>query len=218
MLDLEVRTTLENETGAILQEEYIDGTADRIYVVNQESEIDKPYGMEATDHIVLENETALAGVPGNKIVQQNASGTGDITDIRMIASGSGYTSLPTATIDGTRFIGLEDSTSSETADFSRVELETGGRLVNESSFSVLNVTGATVIPFGEDIGRATSLNIIEHGIDFTSAPTLAFPRYAVLKTVSGTISADETFSSNVSGATGTAVSYTHLTLPTNREV
>ena len=207
MQDFEVRTALENETGAILQEEYLDGTADRIYVVNQESEIDKPYGMEATDHIVLENETALGGIPGNKIVQQNASGTGDITDIRMIASGSGYTSLPTATIDGTRFIGLEATTSSEVADFSRVELEQGGNLVNESSFSVLNVTGATVIPFGDDIGRATSLNIIEHGIDFTSAPTLTFPRYAVLKTVSGTISADETFTSNVSGATGTIISF-----------
>ena len=69
--------------------------------------------------------------------------------------------------------------------------------INESSFAVLNVQGATVIPFGDDIGRATSLNIIEHGIDYTSAPTLAFPHYAVLKTVSGTISADETFTSNV---------------------
>ena len=208
MLDLEVRTALENETGAILQEEYLDNTADRIYVVNQESEPDRPYGMEATDHIVLENKTAESGLPGNKIVQQNASGTGDITDIRMIASGSGYTSLPTATIDGTRHIGLEATTSSETADFSRIELEQGGRIVNESSFSVLNVQGATVIPFGEDIGRATSLNIIEHGINFTSAPTLEFPHYAVLKTVSGAISADETFTSNVSGATGTVVDFT----------
>ena len=45
MVDLEIRTALENETGAILQEEYLDGTADRIYVVNQESEIDIPYGI-----------------------------------------------------------------------------------------------------------------------------------------------------------------------------
>ena len=44
-----------------------------------------------------------------------------------------------------------------------------------------------VIPFGDDIGRATSFNIVEHGIDYTSAPTFAFPHYAVLKTVSGTI-------------------------------
>ena len=37
-----------------------------------------------------------------------------------------------------------------------------------------------------EIGRATSLSIIEHGINFTSAPTLTFPHYAVVKTVSGT--------------------------------
>jgi len=126
----------------------------------------------------------------------------------MIASGSGYTTLPTATIGGTRHIGLETTTSSEVSDFSRIQFEDGGTLLNESSFAVLNVQGATVIPFGDDIGRATSLTIIEHGIDFTSAPTLAFPHYAVLKTVSGTISADETFTSNVSGATGTVVDFT----------
>ena len=46
---------------------------------------------------------------------------------------------------------------------------------------------ATVIPFGDEIGRATSLNIIEHGINYTSAPSFAFPHYAVLKTVSGAV-------------------------------
>jgi len=208
MQDLEVRTALENESGAILQEEYVDSSADRIYVVNQESETDKPYGMEAEDHFVLEDLTASTGYNGNKIVQQNATGSGDITDIRMIASGSGYTTLPTATIGGTRHIGLEATTDDGIGDFSRIEFEDGGTLLNESTFAVLNVQGATVIPFGDDIGRATSLNIIEHGIDFTSAPTLAFPHYAVLKTVSGTISANETFTSNVSGATGTVVDFT----------
>ena len=37
---------------------------------------------------------------------------------------------------------------------------------------------------------------------------MAFPHYAVLKTVSGTISADETFTSNISGATGTVIDFT----------
>ena len=209
MVDNEVKIELENEVGHFVSEE--DGgtqTSERFYILNQESSPDVPYNMEATDHIVQEFETQDDGLHiGDKLVQQNASGTGDITDIRMIASGSGYTSLPTATIGGDRHIGLENATSSITSDFSRVEFEDGGTLLNESSFSVLNVTGATVIPFGEDIGRATSLNIIEHGIDFTLAPTLAFPRYAVLKTVSGTISADETFTSNISVATGTIISF-----------
>jgi hypothetical protein len=205
--ELRIRVELENEDGGILSEETTGSNA--IYIVNQDSEPDRPYNMEAEDHIVLEDYTTRGdGYDGNKIVQQNATGTGDITDVRMIASGSGYTSLPTATIDGTRFIGLEDSTSSVTSDFSRIQFEAGGSVLNESTFAVLNVTGGTVIPFGEKIGRATSLNIIEHGINYTSAPTLEFPRYAVLKTVSGTISANETFTSNISGATGTIIDYT----------
>ena len=206
--NLRIRIDLENESGAMLSEEVTDSGAETIYIVNQDSQPDRPYNMEATDHIVLEDFTASISPIGNKIVQQNATGSGDITDIRMIASGSGYTSLPTATIDGDRHIGLETATFADTTDFSRIEMETGGTILNESSFSVLAVTGGTVIPFGDDIGRATSLTIIEHGINYTSAPTLAFPKYAVLKTVSGTISANETFSSNISGATGTVVDYT----------
>ena len=246
IVDLRIRVALENESGGLLSEESVGSNS--IYIVNQNSEPDQPYNMEATDHIVLEEKTAESGYAGNKIVQQNASGDGDITDIRMIASGSGYTTLPTATIDGTRFIGLENATNTKrnalfpvqerndsatiiletgerilqeteadnfadlvrppSDDFCRLELEQGGNLVNESSFSVLNVQGATVIPFGDEIGRATSLTIIEHGINYTSAPTLAFPKYAVLKTVSGTISADETFTTNISGATGTIIDYT----------
>ena len=210
MNDTDIRIELENEVGHLLsQEDEGTQTSERFYIVNQDSEPERSAGMEIEDHVVLENETQNDGLHiGDKIVQQNATGSGDITDIRMIASGSGYTTLPTATIDGERFIGLETTTSSEVSDFSRIQFENGGRVVNESSFAVLNVTGGTVIPFGDDIGRATSFNIIEHGIDFTSAPTLAFPHYAVLKTVSGTISADETFTSNISGATGTVIDFT----------
>ena len=67
---------------------------------------------------------------------------------------------------------------------------------------------ATLIPFGDDIGSATSFNIVEHGINYTSAPTFVFPHYAILKTVSGAITADETFTTDISGATGTVIDYT----------
>ena len=254
MVDTQVRTSLENESGSILREEYIDDSADRQYIVNQNDFPNQPYNMDADDHIVLESSTSGTLYNGNKIVQQNATGSGDITDIRMIANGGGYTSLPTATIDGTRFIGLQDATKKvrnaifpqqesvadgvlnsavilesgerilsetdvdhftdfldfQTTDFSRIEFEDGGRVLNESTFAVLNIINGTVIPFGDDIGRATSLNIIEHGINYTSAPTLEFPHYAVLKTVSGVISANETFTSNISGATGTVIDLQHL--------
>ena len=56
-------------------------------------------GATSTDHIVLEDETVRGDVyTGNKIVQEAGSGNEDITDIRIINGGSGYTSLPTAVV------------------------------------------------------------------------------------------------------------------------
>src|SRR5210317_598626 len=54
------------------------------------------------DHIVLEDETTR-GDPytGNKIVQESGTGSGDITDIRIIDAGSNYLSLPIVTVDDT---------------------------------------------------------------------------------------------------------------------
>ena len=202
----EIRFELENEVGHLVAEDDDSQVSDTFFILNQESQPNTNYNMEATDHITLELETQDDTLyPGDKIVQENSTGVGDITDIRMISSGSGYTSLPTATISGDRFIALEPATSSVSAPFSRIELEQGGRLLSDIAFDGAD---GTVIPYGADIGKATSLNIIEHGINFTSAPTLAFPKYAVLKTVSGTITEDETFTSNVSGATGTVVDFT----------
>ena len=204
--ETEIRFELENEVGHLLSEEDDSQVSDTFFILNQDSQPNIPYFMEDDDHIVLEEFTQNDGLHiGDKIVQENSTGNGDITDIRMISSGGGYTTLPTATISGDRFISLEDSTSSISAPFSRIELETGGRLLSDIAF---DGASTTVIPYGDDIGKATSLNIIEHGIDFTSAPTLAFPKYAILKTVSAAITEDETFTSNVSGATGTVVDFT----------
>jgi hypothetical protein len=195
----------EDGAGVILSEANDGLLAERELLVYENSVKNIYNGLEATDHIVLEGQTTISDLYlGQKIVQEIGTASGDITDIRMIASGSGYTSLPTATISGDRQIELEDATDSNSDGAGRIELEKGGLLLSNETFPG---TSATVIPFGDEIGRATSLNIVEHGINYTSAPTLAFPKYAVLKTVSGTISADETFSSNVSGATGTVVSY-----------
>src|SRR5210317_635466 len=54
------------------------------------------------DHIVLEDETTR-GDPytGNKIVQESGTGSGDITDIRIINAGNNYRSLPVVTVDDT---------------------------------------------------------------------------------------------------------------------
>ena len=199
---------LEDDSGQLLSEADTDG--DRSYILLQDSGVDIPYNLEADDHIVLEDKT-IDGDPhdGNKIVQEVGTHNGEITDVRMIASGSGYTSLPTATISGIRHIELEDETDDGNDGAGRIELETGGLLVQDIAFPG---TSGTVVPFGDNIGAATSLQIVEHGINFTSSPTLAFPKYAILKTISGTVSADETFTSNVSGATGTVVSLSNNVL------
>ena len=259
MVDNEIRIELEGNggygTGHILAEESGDEeTSNVVYIVNQKHEPDVPYNMEDTDHVVQEDATQDdTQYPGDKLVQENSTGAGDITDIRMIASGSGYTTLPTATITvGDRFLSLENETQKirpavfpmleterpfaepqyyaldavilETGDLivsetsgeqftsvvadgqgaGRIEFEDGGRMLSET----FTGASATVIPFGDDIGRATSLNIVEHGINYTSAPTFAFPHYAILKTVSGAIAAAETFTSNISGATGTVIDFT----------
>ena len=206
MIENEIKFELENEVGHLLSEEDDSEVSDTFFILNQESFPDTPYFMEDDDHVILEEFTQNDGLySGDKIVQENSTGNGDITDIRMISSGGGYTTLPTATISGDRFMALEDATDSGTDGHSRIEFEDGGRVLTDIAFDGASVT---VIPFGEDIGRATSLTIIEHGIDFTSAPRLAFPKYAILKTVSGAITEDETFTSNISGATGTVVDFT----------
>ena len=54
------------------------------------------------DHIVLEDETTRGDAyTGNKIVQESGTGSGDITDIRIISNGNNYQSLPTVEVDDT---------------------------------------------------------------------------------------------------------------------
>ena len=61
-----------------------------------------------SDHIVLEDETVRGDVyTGDKIVQEAGSGTADITDIRIINSGGGYKSLPTALITSDDGVGAK---------------------------------------------------------------------------------------------------------------
>jgi len=55
--------------------------------------------MESTDRFIWEGETVRGDTyTGSVIVQESGTGTGDITDVRVTATGYGYTSLPTLTI------------------------------------------------------------------------------------------------------------------------
>ena len=67
--------------------------------VNNFEALEDDIGMVATDRIGLENQTTLGDTyTGSAIVQEVGTGVGDITDVRVTATGYGYTSLPTLTI------------------------------------------------------------------------------------------------------------------------
>src|SRR5210317_1029199 len=70
-----------------------------VSVVNGGIRLEEGTEASSTSHIILEDET-VRGDPytGNKIVQESGTGVGDITDVRMIYEGNGYTSLPTLTV------------------------------------------------------------------------------------------------------------------------
>ena len=56
-------------------------------------------GMESTDRFIMEGETVQGDIyDGSVIVQERATGSRDITDVRVTTIGYGYTSLPTLTI------------------------------------------------------------------------------------------------------------------------
>jgi hypothetical protein len=76
------------------------GAIAKVSVVNGGITTEKgTVGATSVDHIVLEDETVRGDVyTGDKIVQESGSGNEDITDIRIINGGSGYTSLPTMTV------------------------------------------------------------------------------------------------------------------------
>ena len=67
--------------------------------VNNFEALEDDIGMVATDRIGLENQTTIGdSYTGSAIVQESGTGVGDITDVRVTATGYGYTSLPTLTI------------------------------------------------------------------------------------------------------------------------
>src|SRR6056300_538773 len=113
------------------------------------------------DHIVLEDETTR-GDPytGNKIVQESGTGSGDITDIRIISSGNNYQSLPIVEVSDTngsnaviyaygteigRISGLKIIESGEGYEAS----PTPPSLVLPSYLIISNVSGSFII--GENI-------------------------------------------------------------------
>ena len=111
--------------------------------------------------VTLEDETmADDSYFGNKVVQEVGGNVGDITDIRLISNGNGFTSLPILSV--TSSLG----------------------------------TGAKVLAYGSEIGRALTINVVEAGYNYQASPspTIVLPTYLLITNVSGTFTAGETVS------------------------
>ena len=126
-----------------------------------------------TGQLILEDETGKNDQYfGNKVVQEAGSGNEDITDIRMIEFGNGYTSLPSVTV-----------TSS------------GG-------------SGAKLLAYGSEIGRALTMKVIESGYNYQTspAPTIKLPTYILYNGLSGGLTEGETITGGTSSVTAEIVS------------
>ena len=126
-----------------------------------------------TGQLILEDETGKNDQYfGNKVVQEAGSGNEDITDIRMIEFGNGYTSLPSVTV-----------TSS------------GG-------------SGAKLLAYGSEIGRALTMKVIESGYNYQAspAPTIKLPTYILYNGLSGGLTEGETITGGTSNKTAEIVS------------
>ena len=126
-----------------------------------------------TGQLILEDETGKNDQYfGNKVVQEAGSGNEDITDIRMIEFGNGYTSLPSVTV-----------TSS------------GG-------------SGAKLLAYGSEIGRALTMKVIESGYNYQAspAPTIKLPTYILYNGLTGGLTEGETITGGTSSVTAEIVS------------
>ncbi len=162
------------------------------------------------DHIILEDETVRGDVyTGNKIVQESGSGSGDITDIRIINSGSGFTSLPTATVGGS---GLGAKVIPYGAEIGRLlntkKIETGAGY--EASPSPTMVLPSTII-VKDKSGNFTADETIS-GLDSSStAITATFVSFdsdnnlVVVKDATGEFADNTTITGASSEATATVL-------------
>ena len=170
-------------------------------------------GATSTDHIVLEDETVRGDVyTGNKIVQEAGSGSEDITDIRIINSGSGFTSLPTAVVS-TGSGGSGAKVIPYGAEIGRLlntkKIETGAGY--EASPSPTLSLPSTIIVKDKSVGNFTEDETISGLDSSSSAITATFVSFdsdnnlLVVKDATGEFAEDTTITGASSGITATVL-------------
>ena len=158
------------------------------------------------DRIILEDATTSGDTYfGNVIVQESGSGVGEITDIFLYNSGSGYTRLPTVSISTTT--GLNATLKAFGSDIGRVRelkiIDAGAEHENAPTPPTLKFKTNLVITqrTGTFIADETvTSNTGATGVVFSFNTSTGF---LVLKNVSGTFTVNSTITGSITLATAT---------------
>jgi len=171
-------------------------------------------GATSVDHIVLEDETVRGDVyTGNKIVQESGSGNEDITDIRIINSGSGYTLLPTAVVTSSGGSGAKIIPFGPEIGrlLSTKKIETGAGY--EGSPSPTMKLPSTIIVKDKTVGNFTDDETITGLDSSSSAVTATFVSFdssnnlIVVKDATGVFDEARTITAGSSGRTATVLKH-----------
>jgi len=162
------------------------------------------------DHIVLEDETTRSDpYTGNKIVQESGTGSGDITDIRIIDAGSNYQSLPVVTVDDTN--GSNASVFVYGTEIGRIQslkiVESGAEYQQSPSPPSLTVR-SKILVLGKSGDFQNTETVTGTGLDSSSitATVVSFDNDRNILTLSnstGTFLSGSTITGDTSGATAT---------------
>ena len=162
------------------------------------------------DHLVLEDET-VRGDPytGNKLVQESGTGSGDITDIRIIDAGSNYQSLPIISVDDTNGSGASIFTyGTEIGRLQGLKIVEGGAEYQQSASPPTLTLRSKLLVLGKSGDFLISETVTGTATDSSSitATVVSFDSDRNILTLSGatgTFAANTTITGNTSLATAT---------------
>jgi len=162
------------------------------------------------DHLVLEDETTR-GDPytGNKLVQESGTGSGDITDIRIVDAGSNYQSLPIVTVDDTNGSGASIFTYG--TEIGRIQ---GLKIVESGAEHQLSPSPPTltlrkkvlVLDLSGSFSTSETVSGIASDSTAVTATVVSFDNDRNILTLSdstGTFASNTTITGDTSGATAT---------------
>ena len=162
------------------------------------------------DHLVLEDET-VRGDPytGNKLVQESGTGSGDITDIRIIDAGSNYQSLPIISVDDTNGSGASIFTyGTEIGRLQGLKIVEGGAEYQQSASPPTLTLRSKLLVLGKSGDFSATETVTGTATDSSSitATVVSFDSDRNILTLSGatgTFAANTTITGNTSLATAT---------------